>query len=65
MLSSFKFCVISSHHQAQRPTTKERYGKAKEKARCNTELYPNLRGPLNNVKPSNFWGSHQSSRLLL
>ena len=30
-----------------------------EKARCNTELYSNLRGPLNNVKPSNFWGSHQ------
>ena len=29
-----------------------------EKARCNTELYSNLRGPLNNVKPSNFWGSH-------
>ena len=32
-----------------------------EKARCNTELYSNLRGPLNNVKPSNFWGSHQRS----
>ena len=31
-----------------------------EKARCNTELYSNLRAPLNNVKPSNFWGSHQS-----
>ena len=30
-----------------------------EKARCNTELYSNLRGPLNNVKPSNFLGSHQ------
>lgn len=30
-----------------------------EKARCNTELYSNLRAPLNNVKPSNFWGSHQ------
>ena len=30
-----------------------------EKARYNTELYSNLRGPLNNVKPSNFWGSHQ------
>ena len=30
-----------------------------EKARCNTELYSNLREPLNNVKPSNFWGSHQ------
>jgi len=29
-----------------------------EKARCNTELYSNLRAPLNNVKPSNFWGSH-------
>ena len=31
-----------------------------EKARCNTELYSNLSEPLNNVKPSNFWGSHQS-----
>ena len=32
-----------------------------EKARCNTELYSNLRVPLNNVKPSNLWGSqHQS-----
>ena len=31
-----------------------------EKARCNTELYSNLRAPFNNVKPSNFWGSHQS-----
>ena len=30
-----------------------------EKARYNTELYSNLRAPLNNVKPSNFWGSHQ------
>ena len=30
-----------------------------EKARCNTELYSNLRALLNNVKPSNFWGSHQ------
>lgn len=30
-----------------------------EKARCNTELYSNLREPLNNVKPSNFWGAHQ------
>ena len=29
-----------------------------EKARCNTELYSNLRAPLNNVKPSNFLGSH-------
>ena len=29
-----------------------------EKARYNTELYSNLREPLNNVKPSNFWGSH-------
>ena len=29
-----------------------------EKARCNTELYSNLSEPLNNVKPSNFWGSH-------
>ena len=35
-----------------------------EKARCNTELYSNLRGPLNNVKPSNFWGSHQFRRSL-
>ena len=33
-----------------------------EKARCNTELYSNLRAPLNNVKPSNFWGSHQFPR---
>ena len=32
-----------------------------EKARYNTELYSNLRAPLNNVKPSNFWGSHQNS----
>ena len=31
-----------------------------EKARCNTELYSNLRAPLNNVKPSNFWGSHHN-----
>ena len=31
-----------------------------EKARYNTELYSNLRAPLNNVKPSNFWGSHHS-----
>ena len=30
-----------------------------EKARYNTELYSNLRAPRNNVKPSNFWGSHQ------
>ena len=29
-----------------------------EKARYNTELYSNLRAHLNNVKPSNFWGSH-------
>ena len=36
-----------------------------EKARCNTELYSNLRAPLNNVKPSNFWGSHQSAILFL
>ena len=35
-----------------------------EKARCNTELYSNLRGPLNNVKPSNFWGSHQTAALI-
>ena len=33
-----------------------------EKARCNTELYSNLRAPFNNVKPSNFWGSHQSPK---
>ena len=33
-----------------------------EKARCNTELYSNLRGPLKNVKPSNFLGSHQNFR---
>ena len=32
-----------------------------EKARCNTELYSNLRAPLNNVKPSNFWGSHHNN----
>ena len=31
-----------------------------EKARYNTELYSNLSEPLNNVKPSNFWGSHHS-----
>ena len=36
-----------------------------EKARCNTELYSNLRGPLNNVKPSNFWGSHQQYRRII
>ena len=36
-----------------------------EKARCNTELYSNLRAPLNNVKPSNFWGSHQNWVTLL
>ena len=38
-----------------------------EKARCKTELYSNLRAPLNNVKPSNFWGSHHKciSHLLL
>ena len=36
-----------------------------EKARCNTELYSNLRRPLNNVKPSNFWGSHQWNFALL
>ena len=29
-----------------------------EKARYNTELYSNLRVPINNVKPSNFRGSH-------
>ena len=33
-----------------------------EKARYNTEPFPNLSQPLNNVKPSNFWGSHQSAR---
>ena len=31
-----------------------------EKAQYNTELYSNLRVHLNNVKPSNFWGSHQN-----
>ena len=36
-----------------------------EKARCNTELYSNLSEPLNNVKPSNFWGSHQKSASVL
>ena len=36
-----------------------------EKARYNTELYSNLSEPLNNVKPSNFWGSHQWSASLL
>ena len=36
-----------------------------EKARCNTELYSNLRAPLNNVKPSNFWGSHHQVGLFL
>ena len=30
-----------------------------EKARYNTELYSNLKVPLDNVKPSNFWGSYQ------
>ena len=30
-----------------------------EWARYNTELYSNQSPPLNNVKPSNFWGSHQ------
>ena len=34
-----------------------------EKARYNTELYSNLSEPLNNVKPSNFWGSHHNDRL--
>jgi len=34
-----------------------------EKARYNTELYSNLSEPLNNVKPSNFWGSHHFSGL--
>ena len=29
-----------------------------EKARYNTELYSNLKVPLDNVKPSNFWGSY-------
>jgi len=32
-----------------------------EKARYNTELYSNLSEPLNNVKPSNFWGSHHNA----
>ena len=36
-----------------------------EKARCNTELYSNLRVPLNNVKPSNFWGSHHFDPVFL
>ena len=36
-----------------------------EKARCNTELCSNLSQPLNNVKPSNFWGSHQFAELFL
>ena len=36
-----------------------------EKARYNTELYSNLKGPLNNVKPSNFWGSHQKESALI
>ena len=36
-----------------------------EKARYNTELYSNLRGPLNNVKPSNFWGSHHFDPVFL
>ena len=36
-----------------------------EKARCNTELYSNLRRPLNNVKPSNFWGSHHLRQALI
>ena len=33
-----------------------------EKARYNTELYSNLKAPLNNVKPSNFWGSHHTDQ---
>ena len=36
-----------------------------EKARYNTELYSNLRAPLNNVKPSNFWGSHHFNVVLI
>lgn len=32
-----------------------------KKARYNTEPYSNLRVPLNNVKPSNFWESHQQT----
>ena len=35
-----------------------------EKARYNTELYSNLRVPLNNVKPSNFWGHIKMFTLL-
>ena len=35
-----------------------------EKARYNTELYSNLSEPLNNVKPSNFWGSHHKPLFL-
>ena len=40
------------------------YGKRK-KARYNTELCSNLSPPLNNVKPSNFWGSHQKGQPFL
>ena len=36
-----------------------------EKARYNTELYSNIRVPLNNVKPSNFWGAHQNVHPLI
>ena len=36
-----------------------------EKARYNTELYSNLRVPLNNVRPSNFWGAHQNVHPLI
>ncbi len=32
-----------------------------ERARYNTELYSNPGPLLNNVKPSNFWGSHHIS----
>ena len=35
-----------------------------EKARYSTELYSNLRVPFNNVKPSNFWGSHQTKQAI-
>jgi len=33
-----------------------------ERARYNTELCSNPGPLLNNVKPSNFWGSHQNER---
>ena len=36
-----------------------------ERARYNTELYSNPGPLLNNVKPSNFWGSHHFRILFL